>query len=72
MNLDGLVVNEISQSFTNLLYETTYRKCLRAVTFIEIGNRMMVARGWGEGESHRFSGHRISVLQEEESGGRGR
>lgn len=40
--------------------------------FIQLESRMVVARGWGKGNRELvFNGHRVSVLQDDESSGIG-
>ena len=68
-DLEVIVLIEICQAqfaTRKTLYDSIDMRYLWSVKFIETESRMVVARGWGEGEMERcLMGNRILVLQDE-------
>ena len=68
MNLEDVMLNEISQSQKEMLHDSTHNEVSKVVKLLETESRMVVARGWGleKGEKGElFNGYRVSVLQDE-------
>ena len=66
MNLEDLMLNEISRSCkTNTVWLHSYQVS-RRVKFIDTDSRMVVTRDWGRGQGGElwFNEYRVSVLQD--------
>lgn len=67
MNLEDIMLREISQIKGKIVHGSTYMRILKQSNSLK-ESRMVIAKGWGQGEMGSclpFSGNKVPVTQDE-------